>query len=331
MDFEKANAELDLALEKRPNDPFLISLSASSFRRSGDFERAGTLWVRSSDLDPTNYLNALMAASMQPLLRHYDQAERYLDRWIANVRGTFSSAREDPETWWDYYLLKAELVLASDGNVDSARVLLQRGEKLSGVDYWDIITGMKWPRERVMCVYEIEACREGLRNTTPPKSQQAQLSRYIRMADLYHWVGEAELSRAYYDSAAITTAHERDSILANPVPWVQQMAYHQYPLQMARISAGLNDTAATLQFIEQSMEAFPTMVDRLTAVGAEGGVSTAESYLLVGEIDAALERLEYWLSRPSRLSVALLRVDPIWDPIRDDPRFLALLERYGRN
>ena len=28
-------------------------------------------------------------------------------------------------------------------------------------------------------------------------------------------------------------------------------------------------------------------------------------------------------------SVALMRIDPIWDPIRDHPAFHALLEQYG--
>jgi hypothetical protein len=54
-------------------------------------------------------------------------------------------------------------------------------------------------------------------------------------------------------------------------------------------------------------------------------------YATIGEPGAALEHIEYLLSTPSFFSVASLRLDPVWDPIRDDPRFVALLEEYSKN
>jgi serine/threonine-protein kinase len=47
----------------------------------------------------------------------------------------------------------------------------------------------------------------------------------------------------------------------------------------------------------------------------------------VGEYEAAIDQLEYLLSVPSVITIPLLRVDPLWDPLRDHPRFQALLER----
>lgn len=48
-----------------------------------------------------------------------------------------------------------------------------------------------------------------------------------------------------------------------------------------------------------------------------------------GEADAALDEIERLLSGRSWLSVHALRLDPRWDPIRDHPRFKALLTRYA--
>ncbi len=47
-----------------------------------------------------------------------------------------------------------------------------------------------------------------------------------------------------------------------------------------------------------------------------------------GEVDAALEEIEEVLAGPGYLSVHRLRLDPRWDPIREHPRFQALLAKY---
>ena len=45
-----------------------------------------------------------------------------------------------------------------------------------------------------------------------------------------------------------------------------------------------------------------------------------------GEVDAALDEIEQLLAGPGWLSVHGLRLDPRWDPLRDHPRFQALLD-----
>ena len=44
--------------------------------------------------------------------------------------------------------------------------------------------------------------------------------------------------------------------------------------------------------------------------------------------DEAVDLIAQLLDEPSALTVHLLRLDPIWDPIRDNPRFQALLAKY---
>jgi hypothetical protein len=48
--------------------------------------------------------------------------------------------------------------------------------------------------------------------------------------------------------------------------------------------------------------------------------------MMVGEYDAAIEKLEYTLSVPSSLSIPLLRLNPAWAPLRNHPRFKELVE-----
>jgi serine/threonine-protein kinase len=47
-----------------------------------------------------------------------------------------------------------------------------------------------------------------------------------------------------------------------------------------------------------------------------------------GDTEPALDEIERLLAGPSWLSVHTLRLDPRWDPIREHPRFKALLLKY---
>lgn len=49
----------------------------------------------------------------------------------------------------------------------------------------------------------------------------------------------------------------------------------------------------------------------------------------LGETDSALAAVERLLAGNSRVSSQTLRLDPAWDPLRQDARFRALLARYA--
>jgi serine/threonine-protein kinase len=48
-----------------------------------------------------------------------------------------------------------------------------------------------------------------------------------------------------------------------------------------------------------------------------------------GDTKGALDEIEQLLAEPSPVSVHTLRLDPLWDPIRDHPRFKELLKKYA--
>ena len=49
------------------------------------------------------------------------------------------------------------------------------------------------------------------------------------------------------------------------------------------------------------------------------------------DFNRAIEELERYLAAPGLWSIEGLLPNPTLDPIRDDPRFQALVERYGRD
>lgn len=54
----------------------------------------------------------------------------------------------------------------------------------------------------------------------------------------------------------------------------------------------------------------------------------AQIYAIVGEYDLAIDELEYHLSIPGWSTPNFLLADPLFDPLEDNPRFIALLEKY---
>jgi len=77
---------------------------------------------------------------------------------------------------------------------------------------------------------------------------------------------------------------------------------------------------------ERAVELVPISEDALN--GPLQVIELAKIYSRIGERDEALRLIDELLSIPCDLSVGMLRLDPVWDPLRDHPRFQALLEKY---
>ena len=52
-------------------------------------------------------------------------------------------------------------------------------------------------------------------------------------------------------------------------------------------------------------------------------------HTLLGQQNEAIDGLDYLLGNTGEISAHVLRLDPRWDSLRPNPRFLALLAKYG--
>jgi TolB-like protein/class 3 adenylate cyclase/Tfp pilus assembly protein PilF len=89
--------------------------------------------------------------------------------------------------------------------------------------------------------------------------------------------------------------------------------------------AGLADATRAVSEGRKGMAMQPTSEDALDGPLREEQM--ARIYSLLGNADEAIPILKKWIQVPSLTSItpALLRLDPIWDPIRNDPRFQELV------
>jgi hypothetical protein len=53
-------------------------------------------------------------------------------------------------------------------------------------------------------------------------------------------------------------------------------------------------------------------------------------HVAAGDFESALQNLDIYLSGEGNWSIEGLLPDPRLDPIRDDPRFIALVDKYRR-
>jgi tetratricopeptide (TPR) repeat protein len=97
---------------------------------------------------------------------------------------------------------------------------------------------------------------------------------------------------------------------------------------LARVLAWLGEKDAALAESRRATELIPESKDAFK--GPEIMLGVAEVHAILGDHASAIEMLKGLLSRPSTLTVQVLKVHPIWDPLRSDPAFQKLCEEKQR-
>ena len=98
------------------------------------------------------------------------------------------------------------------------------------------------------------------------------------------------------------------------------------PLGLALAELGLRDEAVAAG--RRGVEMLTVADDALWGPGTS--YVLAQIHARVGEAEPAIDLLEYVMSvRGAAGHIGMLELDPLLDPIRSDPRFQVLIERYS--
>jgi TolB-like protein/Flp pilus assembly protein TadD len=302
-EYDRALKEFAIAEKGLPNDNRILEAIAYVRRRQGNFAVALDYLKRAFELSPQNALIADEIGSTYEILRRYAEAERYYDRSI--------SLAPDQEL---AYLDKADIYIKRQGDAQKARATLESMPKKddeSMFEYWFWL-------ELLERDYQAAQDRLSFASVEFIKNQRQFTPKALLAGRVYQLIDKPELARASFDSARILLERE---VKEQPDDCRVRSA-------LGIAYAGLGRKEDAIREGKLGVELYPASKDAFVSLYYVQHL--AYIYVITGEYNTALDQIEYLLSIPSWISVPLLRLDPRWDPLRDHPRFQALLEKYEK-
>jgi len=292
MDYEPA---LDLFLEVlryQPNNIEAIAAVAGVYRRSGKLEKAAEQYKLAFKLDPRSCIRAFDVGLTYGMMREYPEAMKYLTK-----------ANDLAPDWPMAYILKAWFYLFWKGDIIQASDVLEYAAGKANLEqseyYW-------WLLRIVEDDYHEAIRKTSLKTDTT--------SYYLQLARLYRLSNQDEFQKIYSDSARI--------ILEGKVNNEPENARFQSQLGLAYAGLGNKELA-----IEHGLKAISIIPPSKEAIYSLIFLANlCEIYVLVGEPDQAIDQLEYSMRIPGFISAPYLKLDPVWQPLQDNPRFQRLLD-----
>jgi serine/threonine-protein kinase len=302
-DSRGALAEFKLGRNRAPNDAELWSWIANANLHLGNWDSMLVALDHARKLDPRN------ASLLHGIGDKYHYLHRYREA-IEAYRSALALAPDLVQTRlslaWTYILWK--------GQLDTLRSVL-RSLPLdvdAGMGGGDVIRDhlalliMERRPDSALALLRVIPWAVG-------GSPDATLARTLAAAPAYILRGDTAIAHTLFDSAAaILDSQER----ARP----NDSNVHR---TRGAVLAWLGHRAEALREARWLQQSDEYRYDRDQALGV------AIILMQVGEITAALPEIERALSGPSTTTVHLLRLSMDWDPIRRDPRFVALLAKYA--
>jgi serine/threonine protein kinase/Tfp pilus assembly protein PilF len=306
-DYDTAVTYLEQAQRLLPNNSRVPQALAYIERRRGNWEKSDAHFKEAERLDPRDVNLLSQHARSYICLRRFPEALTKLEQ-ILNI------TPDDVDT----LVLKARIAQA-EGDLPRASALL--APLRLGADYANALETQ---------VYQ--AILE-----SRPASVIAQLKEILAKPDqalgyyngeLRFWLGWAQEVAGDHAGARESWSQARSEL----EPFLKEQPENFVLLgDLALTNMGLGDNAAALTLAERAIAMFPTDKDALT--GPRPLEILARVAARIGQSDRSISMLEKLLSMPYEaplaanppLTPALLRLDPMFEPLRKDPRFQKLV------
>ena len=301
-DYDTATRYLEQARQRLPNDSRIPELLAYITRRRGQWDRSEAYFKEAEQLSARDASLLKQHALSYIYLRRFPEALRKLDQ-VLNIT---------PD---DGSILGLQAAIAqAEGDLPRAAALLTQPR--SNADDFNAF-------ERRINQAILERKPAQIIPRIKEEIAKADPALGFRAGELRFWLGwtqELAGDHAAAQESWRQARSELDSFLKEqPDNWLLIDL-------LAEVNMGLGDKAAAFGLLERAMAAMPIEKDALDGPVVIG--TLAQVAARMGEPDRAIAALQRVISLPSRdlppLTPALLRLDPMWDPLRGDPRFEEL-------
>ena len=296
-DYDGALKELAIARPGLPNDTAFFTLSGYINRRRNNWAQAERDFSTAVALDPRNPNAYNLLADTYNLQRKHLLAAQVYDRVLA-------AGERTPIV---FYRRDSPLFNGTGNSTELRQVLLENPDMDVGGGqtpyrvFLALIDGNFAEAERVLAA----SPREDF--------QDIDYSFYYPKA----WF-EAVIARAKGDSAAATAAFSAARTILE-----QRLAVkpeHARTLAvLAQVDAGLGRKDLAIQEAQQAVDLMPVSKDIYDGAFVLEGL--AQVYTWTNEPDRAIELLQKLVAMPGYTNYARLKLLPMWNPLRGDPRF----------
>ena len=295
-DFKGALAEFQSAEKSLPNNVEVLEAIGLIQRRMGHWDEALAMMRRAFELDPGNIQAAYMLGNELIFARRFSHALAVADHILAVEPSDTQALKLKAESFWGLGNLGAvDSVVATPGaplGLRARQALYKRNYSEASNLFSEALKKAQG-YEKIEILVELGFAQQWAGNVAAAKATYQQLLQEIT----------ATQSKEALDSRAAANWHTDLSI-----------AY-----------AGLGDAARAVSEGQKAMAMYPTSEDSLEGPLQEEVM--ANIYAMLGDADNAIPILKRWIATPSSTEITpgFLRLDPIWDPIRNDSRFQELM------